>query len=205
MYAGLNGAQTQTGNNNRNKISPAHRRRLRAGRQDHAARRLRTLLGADSVRPAEHARLLADDAARSPRTTATRRPRHHSRIRSRPDCYRSWAMRRARWPASARRSVSSTRITARRTCINTRSTSSARCPSACTALAGYVGTTSLDGARLGTLNINQLNPSLWSQGSALNADRRRIPTTAPGGPGFIGSRTMTRAQLADAVPAVRRR
>jgi hypothetical protein len=68
-------------------------------------------------------------------------------------------------------------------------------PAGLTVLAGYIGTTSRAMVLgVGTININQLDPSLFSQGSALlqTVDN---PFYVTGGPGFIGARTMTRSQL----------
>jgi len=62
--------------------------------------------------------------------------------------------------------------------------------------AGYVGSRSYDlvlGA--GGLNINQLNPASFAEGTAaLNASVTN-PYFVAGGPGFIGGRTMTREQF----------
>ena len=63
-----------------------------------------------------------------------------------------------------------------------------------TVLAGYIGTTSRQMVLgVGSININQLDPSQFSQGSAL-VQTVTNPYYRAGAPGFIGSRTITRAQ-----------
>ncbi|MGC4050603.1 MAG: hypothetical protein QM757_14600 [Paludibaculum sp.] len=62
MYAGVNGNPTRSGDPNKNKFITAHRRRLFLEFEDDAARRLRHVLGADSVQPAGSHRLHAVDA-----------------------------------------------------------------------------------------------------------------------------------------------
>lgn len=68
-------------------------------------------------------------------------------------------------------------------------------PSGFTALVGYVGSTSRK-LVLGSpaMNINQLNPAQFGLGSALNQTVAN-PFYVAGGPGFIGAANMTRAQL----------
>ena len=61
-------------------------------------------------------------------------------------------------------------------------------------LAGYLGTSNRQMVLgIGALNINQLDPSQFSQGSAL-LQTVPNPFYRAGGPGFINSRTITRAQ-----------
>ena len=68
-------------------------------------------------------------------------------------------------------------------------------PGGLTVLVGYVGSTSKKlTLGSGNVNINQLDPALFSQGAALNQTVAN-PFYTPGGPGFIGASTMTRAQL----------
>jgi len=68
-------------------------------------------------------------------------------------------------------------------------------PGGMTLLVGYVGSKS---SKLtfnqGAININQLNPSYFSQGASLLTTAPN-PYYRPGGPGFIGAATRTRAQL----------
>jgi hypothetical protein len=62
--------------------------------------------------------------------------------------------------------------------------------------AGYVGSRSHDlvlGA--GGININQLDPTFFSEGAAVLNSSVPNPYFVPGGPGFIGGRTMTREQF----------
>lgn len=67
-------------------------------------------------------------------------------------------------------------------------------PFGLTVLAGYIGTTSRQMVLgVGAININQLNPSQFSQGASL-LQTVTNPYYRAGAPGFIGSRTITRAQ-----------
>lgn len=68
-------------------------------------------------------------------------------------------------------------------------------PGGVAVLAGYVGTLSRHLVLgTGSVNINQLAPEFYSLGGALNQSVEN-PFYVPGGPGFIGARTMTRSQL----------
>ena len=58
---------------------------------------------------------------------------------------------------------------------------------------GYVGSVGQNLTAGGAVNINQLEPSFYSQGSAL-LNTVENPYFVPGGPGFIGQSTITRAQ-----------
>jgi hypothetical protein len=199
MYAGLNGAPTQTGNNNRNKFSPRigaafaldDKTTLRGGYGLFWAPipySLQNTLGYSQTTPL----VSSNDGNLTPAT-----------LLSNP--FPSGLLPivgNANGPlAGIGQSVSFIDQFHRSPRVHQYSFDIQRqLPYGLTLLAGYIGTTSRQMVLgVGGININQLDPSLFSQGAAL-LQTVTNPFYRAGGPGFIGSGTMTRAQALKPYP-----